>query len=242
MLFSGHIDGIGPLEITRLDLGSLTVPPNTPMGGQTLPVYAYLVSRPDGLVLFDTGLGSEHQAFDRSLKPLRRSLEDALAGSHVLPADIQYVVNCHLHYDHAGGNTLFTATPIFVQAREYEARSRLDYFIPERFDFPGVDLRIVQGETAILPGIRVVPTPGHTPGHQSLVIEERSGPLILAGQAAYTAAEFNAPERAPARGFKTASNPREFLASIRYLRELKPQRVYFSHDAQPWEPGTIAAS
>jgi len=235
-MFSGHIDGVGTLRVTPLYLGSLTVPPGTPMGGQILPVQAFLIAHPQGALLFDTGFGAEHPAFDRLLSPQRRPLADALAVSQVHLTDVRYVINCHLHYDHAGGNPLFPGTPIFVQAREYEAASALAYFIRERVDFPGVDLRLLQGETQILPGIRVVSTPGHTPGHQSLVIEARGGPLILAGQAAYTAAEFSDPEREPARGLKTAYDQREFLRSISYLRALEPQRIYFSHDAVSGSP------
>jgi N-acyl homoserine lactone hydrolase len=96
----------------------------------------------------------------------------------------------------------------------------------------------MQGETEIAPGIRAVPTPGHTPGHQSLVIEEQGGPVVLAGQAAYTVAEFLDPEREPARGLKTAFSGAQFLESLDYLRAIKPQRVYFSHDERVWQSPT----
>ena len=206
------------------------------MGGQVLPVQAFLITHPQGVLLFDTGLGGEYPAFDRLLAPVRRSLEEALVASNVRLTDVQAVINCHLHYDHAGGNPLFPGIPIFIQAREHEAAGELAYLIPERVDFPGVDLRLLQGEAQVLPGVRVVPTPGHTPGHQSLVIEDRGGPVILAGQAAYTVAEFVDPEREPARGFKTAYNQEEFLKSLSHLRALKSQRIYFSHDERVWEP------
>ena len=206
------------------------------MGGQILPVQAFLVTHPQGVLLFDTGLGAEYPAFDRLLAPVRRPLEEAFAASNVRLTDVQAVMNCHLHYDNAGGNPLFPGIPIFVQAREHKAAGELAYLIPERVDFPGVDLRLLQGEAQVLPGLRVVPTPGHTPGHQSLVVEDRGGPVVLAGQAAYTVAEFVDPEREPARGLKTAYDQHEFLKSLTHLRALKPQRVYFSHDERVWEP------
>jgi glyoxylase-like metal-dependent hydrolase (beta-lactamase superfamily II) len=205
------------------------------MGGTVLPVQGFLVNHPHGLLLFDTGLGAEHAEFDRLLNPVRRPLEEALAAVNVRLTEVQAVINCHLHYDHAGGNPFFPQTPIFVQAREYEAGRELAYVIPDRVDFAGGDLRLLQGEAQIAPGIRAVPTPGHTPGHQSLVIEEQGGPVILAGQAAYTVAEFVDPEREPARGLKTAYSGEEFLKSLDYLRALGPQRVYFSHDKCVWE-------
>jgi len=235
-VFAGHIDGVGAFDIRPLDLGSLTVPPGTPMGGQVLPVQAFLITHPQGVLLFDTGLGDEYPAFDRLLAPVRRSVEEVFVALNVRLTDVQAVINCHLHYDHAGGNPLFPGIPIFVQSREHEAAGELAYVIPERVDFPGVDLRLLQGEAQILPGVRVVPTPGHTPGHQSLVIEDRGGSVILAGQAAYTVAEFVDPEREPARGFNTAYDQQEFLKSLSHLRALKSQRIYFSHDERVWEP------
>ena len=237
-MFSGRIDEVGSFTITPLDLGRLTVPHGTPMGGTVLPVQGFLVHHPHGLLLFDTGLGMEHAAFDQLLSPVRRPLEEALAAANARLSEVQAVINCHLHYDHAGGNPLFPRTPIFVQAREYEAVGELAYVIPDRIDFPGADLRLLQGEAEIAPGVRVVSTAGHTPGHQSLVIEAQGGPVVLAGQAAYTVAEFRDPEREPARGFKTAYNAEEFLKSLDYLRALRPQRAYFSHDERVWESGT----
>ena len=88
----------------------------------------------------------------------------------------------------------------------------------------------------MLPGLRLVPTPGHTPGHQSLVIDDEAGRVILAGQVAYTAAEFADPRAEPARGWKTAWNGDAFLGSIAYLRSLDPSRVYFAHDSECWQP------
>jgi len=236
-MFSGQIDGVGPFQITPLGLGDLTIPEGTPMAGAVLPVRAFLLAHPQGLLLFDTGLGEEHPAFDRLLRPRRRRLDDALAATGVRMADIAFVTNCHLHYDHAGGNPLFPARPLFVQVAEYEAAGELAYFTPESITFAGADLRILQGETAILRGIRLIPTPGHTPGHQSLLVEARGGPVIVAGQAAYTAAEYRNPHREPARGLKTAYDGQAFLASIALLHALNPQRVYFSHDESTWEPG-----
>jgi N-acyl homoserine lactone hydrolase len=235
-VYSGQIDAVGTFTITPLDLGHLTVPTGTPMGGVVLPVRGYLIHHPQGLLLFDTGFGAEYPAYDRLLWPVvRRPLEEALAAAHVGLRDVQAVINCHLHYDHAGGNPLFPQTPIYIQAREYEAGRELAYVIPERVDFLGADLQLLQGETRIAPGIRAVPTAGHTPGHQSLVIEAQGGPVVLAGQAAYTVAEFLDPEQDPARGLKTAYNGDAFLKSLERLRALAPQRIYFSHDEAVWE-------
>ena len=235
-MFTGHISGVGDYGVTPLDLGELTIPAGTPMGGRALAVQAFLIRHPDGAVLFDTGLGRESASFDHILAPItRRPLDEALAAIEVKISDVGAVVNCHLHYDHCGGNPSFPGVPIFAQERDYDAG--LNFYIPERIDFPGVDLRLLNGEAQIMPGLRVVPTPGHTPGHQSLVIDDDGGPVVLAGQAAYTSAEFADPLAEPARGFRTAWDGPAFLRSIDVLKALNPRRVYFSHDAEYWEPG-----
>ena len=235
-MFTGRINGVGDYSITPLNLGGLTVPAGTPMGGRSLVVQAFLVAHPGGTLLFDTGLGDQSAKFDHVLAPItRRPLEEALAAAGRKVGDVAAVVNCHLHYDHCGGNPTFPGVAIYVQARDYGVRKGMNFCIPERVDFPGADLRVLDGEAAIMRGMRAVPTPGHTPGHQSLVIDDRDGPVILAGQAAYTAVEFADPEDEPARGFRTAWDSDAFLRSISVLKAIKPRRVYFAHDEEYWE-------
>ena len=235
-MFSGRIDGVGHYQVTILHLGTLTIPPGAPMGGRTIPVNAFLVAHPLGQLLFDTGLGDAHDQFDQVLSATRSSLAGAFASLGVRPADVIAIVNCHLHYDHCGGNPAFPGVPIYVQSRDYEAGAALNWCVPDRVDFPGVDLRVLDGEAEILPGVRAVPTPGHTPGHQSLIIDDADGPVILGGQAAYTVEEFADPEAEPARGAKTAWDRGAFLDSISYLKSLRPRRVYLGHDDGFWEP------
>src|SRR5689334_19979834 len=81
------------------------------------------------------------------------------------PAEMDMVVNTHLHFDHCGGNHLFAGTPVYVQRAELDdARSLEDYTIPEWVEAPGVDYVPVDGTLELLPGVRLVPTPGHTRG------------------------------------------------------------------------------
>ncbi len=80
-----------------------------------------------------------------------------------------------------------------------------------------------------------MPTPGHTHGHQSILLETREGRVIIAGQAAYTAAEYARPEEGHVRGLEEAWDREKYLESLRRLRELAPRRVYFSHDPTVWK-------
>ena len=103
---------------------------------------------------------------------------------------VAVVVNTHLHFDHCGGNRLFPGMPIHVQRRELEdARTQDDYTIREWVDFPGATYVEHDGEAEILPGVRLVPAPGHTAGHQIVVVETDEGPVVLGGDVGYSFAE-----------------------------------------------------
>src|SRR5919198_447405 len=92
------------------------------------------------------------------------------------------LVNTHLHFDHCGGNRLFPGIPIHVQRRELaDARTKDDYTVRDWVDFPGATYVEHDGEAEILPGVRLLPAPGHTVGHQIVVVETEEGPVVLGG-------------------------------------------------------------
>src|SRR4030095_5689612 len=80
-------------------------------------------------------------------------------------------------------NPTFADRTVFVQRAELAAARTPDYTIPGLVDFMGATYEELDGEAEILPGVRVVPTPGHTDGHQSLVVDCPEGPVGLLGQA-----------------------------------------------------------
>ena len=77
-----------------------------------------------------------------------------------------------------------------MQPAEWEIAHTTDHTILEWIDFPGADYRPVAGDHEPVPGIRIVATPGHTIGHQSLVVATAEGEVVLAGQAVYTPGEW----------------------------------------------------
>jgi len=81
-----------------------------------------------------------------------------------------------------------------------------------------------------MPGIRIVPTPGHTAGHQSLVVDAADGRTILAGQAVYTSAEWAGSDDPRVSGLPSAPDPAAYRASVARLRALQPDVVLFGHD------------
>ena len=102
-----------------------------------------------------------------------------LSKRHFDLAGIDIVVNTHLHFDHCGGNHLFAGRPIYVQRRELDdARSEDDYTIREWVEAPGVRYVPVDGELELLPGLRLVPAPGHTRGMQVVAVATQRSPRL----------------------------------------------------------------
>jgi glyoxylase-like metal-dependent hydrolase (beta-lactamase superfamily II) len=156
-----------------------------------LALRCLLVEHDDGLLLIDTGIGNkENEKFidiygvDNAGQGGRTKLEDALAELGHTPDDVRWVINTHLHFDHAGGDTwLDPAGKVglaFPRARYVVQKGELDFarHTNERtagsylaHNFQGVPFQLIDGEREIVPGIRGLPTPGHVPYHQSVLIE-----------------------------------------------------------------------
>jgi glyoxylase-like metal-dependent hydrolase (beta-lactamase superfamily II) len=105
------------MTIQRLNLGYFVRPAAETDSGEPRvePVLAYLVRRGDGLLLFDTGMGTEPEV-DAHYRPRRHDLRDALGRAGAQPSDVRVVVNCHLHFDHCGGNPQFAGRLILAHA------------------------------------------------------------------------------------------------------------------------------
>src|SRR6478609_5283120 len=148
--------------------------------GERMPVYVHVIDHPDGRVLVDTGIKELHPAvadMDPRLRPSNEWDVDLVG--------IDIIVNTHLHFDHCGGNHLFAGKPIYVQRQELDdARSKDDYTIREWVDPPGVRYVPVDGELELLPGLRLVPAPGHTRGTQVVVVETGDRPIVVCGDVA----------------------------------------------------------
>src|SRR5207253_2509481 len=142
-------------------------------------------------VLFDTGIGTPNPALIAEYRPEVRDIRQALRDADLDPAAVRLIVNCHLHFDHCGQNRSFPGVPILVQRIEREGAHSPGYTVPEWVDFPDVRYELVDGERELVPGLRVIPTPGHTPGHQSAVLQTHEGLVLLAGQAVQDGAEWD---------------------------------------------------
>jgi glyoxylase-like metal-dependent hydrolase (beta-lactamase superfamily II) len=159
-----------------------------------LALRCLLVEAPDALVLVDTGIGEKESERFRDIygvenegDPGPTRLEDAIRAAGHDPDDVDIVVNTHLHFDHAGGNTRWSGdeiVPSFPGARYVVQRDELRFaqnrnertrgsYLPRNFD-PVDEAGLwdtFEGPGRVTEGVRLLPTPGHTPHHQSVLVE-----------------------------------------------------------------------
>lgn len=215
-------------EILPFDAGSFTFPDDEPWAGEQGVVVAHLLRSGDGrLFLFDTGIGAGHPELDARYHPVERHLADALAGPGHGLEEVAAVTNCHLHADHAGQNHRLPGIPIYVQSAERAAASRSGYTVSEWVDGPGLRYEPIDGDRDVLPGVRILASPGHTAGHQSLLVATRRGPVLLAGQAVYSRDEW---EGRPGREGRTTARDARYDETVRRLHALDAVAVHFAHD------------
>jgi N-acyl homoserine lactone hydrolase len=196
-------------------------------------VMGFAVRHPEGVIVVDTGFGFGHPGLDLQYDVRARRIVDALASVEIRPADVTGLVNCHLHPDHSGQNGAFPGIPTWVQPAEWAAAHAPDHTVLEWVDFEGADIREQAGDHQLRPGVRILATPGHTPGHQSVAVDTDDGLVILAGQACYTTGEWDGDPEA-LEGRSSAPDRVAYTRSVERLRGLQPVRVLFGHDRGAW--------
>ncbi len=158
-----------------------------------------LIEHDDGLVLVDTGVGNKESAKFRDIYGVENAaadggtwLEASLRALGFAPDDVRLVINTHLHFDHAGGNTRVdgggAVQPTFARARYVVQRGEHHYathtnertaasYFPHNWDalLAGGRLELIEGEREIVPGVRVVASAGHVPFHQSVLVDGGDG-------------------------------------------------------------------
>ena len=197
-------------------------------------------------ILVDTGYGSKLSAKRQEILALERrpGLTGALAAVGVAPADVDVVINTHLHSDHCGGNTClvegqpvptFPRAEYWVQRLEWaealfpNERTRATY-LPENLRPVGPQLRLLDGDTRVTPEVRCVVTRGHTRAHQSVFIESGGQMAIYLGDLAPYAVHIERLAWIAANDVE----PLETLETKRNLRRLALERdalLLFEHDA-----------
>ena len=212
-----------PLEIKRLHLASLQG-----LDARRWPVHGFVVTHDGGAVLVDTGVGGP-QAWLDDWRVVNRSVADALADIDMSPADIGLVINTHLHFDHCGQNAVFGHAPVYVQRAELARAERESRDLYDWFGFMNARWELVDGDGEVLPGLEVIATPGHTAGHQCVLVRGSGGAAdLLIGDAAYTPRVYSAPSAGRLPDGQAADVP-TWQDSLRRIRSLGPDRVHFCH-------------
>jgi glyoxylase-like metal-dependent hydrolase (beta-lactamase superfamily II) len=201
-----HLDGGAMFGVVPKPLWQRRIPADD-RNRIRMAMRCMLIEHDDGLVLIDTGLGNKEPdkfldiyGIENRGADGRTTLEDALSALGHVPADVATVINTHLHFDHAGGDTFvapddpegrvqltFPKAQYVVHRREYEwathtnERTQASYLA---HNFVPVDqagrFRFLDGAAAeILPGVRMMVTPGHVPWHMAIVIESEGECLLF---------------------------------------------------------------
>ena len=212
-----------------------------------IPIACWLVQTADAAILFDTGLSPRAIPGLMRNDPMARFTDDDLLVHRLYrvglePDHVDLVVLSHLHYDHAGGAQLFPKSELCAQKDEYAyahypASFFESFYYRKNFDLPGYRWRLLDGDTELLPGVTALRTDGHTPGHQSLLVElPETGAVVLAGDACYWQESIDK-ERPPG----VVWNPTLALHAIKKLKtiaRLVGGRIFPSHDPVFWNTVT----
>ena len=227
-------------DVQRLNLGYVLKPAQATGTGhpQVVPILAYFVNHPDGGILFDAGVAPLDDETEAFYRPQRLNLAETLERNGRALSDVRVVVPCHLHFDHIGDLAQLVGRPVVVQRTEHELAKEPGYTVEGLADDQTISWELIDGEEELMEGIRIVPTPGHTAGHQSLVIRAEEGSLVLAGQACDTASEYSAAYLN--LSVSTSSSANGATPDLPYpdwmphLQEFQPSAVMFAHDLPMW--------
>lgn len=217
-------------------------------GSIKAPIPAYFIDHPRGRAVFDTGMppllrtdpqkaigGFLAQVYTADM-PVEADIDKQLQAMDVDPASIDIVINSHLHFDHCAGNALLPNARIVVQKREADF-VRQEGPPKEGFDantmLDGRDVMEVDGEHDVFGdgSLVLLPTYGHTAGHQSLKLACDGGETVLAGDCCYFHRTLT-DMKLPGFGYDAEEQRR----SIRRLKAMEDRgaRVIAGHDPEQW--------
>lgn len=214
------------MEIVRLHLARIDA-------FNHIPVHGFVIKHPRaGAILVDTGVGWPTELV-QEWKVVNRHAADALAEHDLSPADVKIVINSHLHFDHCGQNAVFKHAPFYIQRPELARARREERTTAEWFDFAGARFELLDGDAEIAEGVRVVATPGHTVGHQSVFVDAPEGSAVMVGDAAYTSEIYVEADKADLSKWRGQhSNRQQWTSSLKKLHSMHPHAVHFCHDTR----------
>ncbi|WP_312093882.1 N-acyl homoserine lactonase family protein [Niallia sp.] len=161
-----------------------------------IPMWATAVSNGEMNILIDTGI-HELEWVKKNIGPARQQQDETIIeamkkGLGWSPEDVDIVINTHLHYDHCGNNKLFKNAKFILQKKEWKAAKNPIpcqelIYLDELYNSDAVNelsWQFVDGDAEIASGVSVFLTPGHSEGHQSVLVKTREGTLCISGDCA----------------------------------------------------------
>jgi N-acyl homoserine lactone hydrolase len=228
-----------PKKLYLLQLSATTLP--LPQGrSMEMVLPCYLLETSNGQhILIDTGMAADARPAAAPKADNEKNVLERLSELGLRPADIDTLICTHFDVDHAGYHDHFRNATLIVQRRHYElAQNGHPRFAPARahWDHPALRYRFVDGDTELLPGLTLLETSGHAPGHQSVLVRlPQTGTVLLAIDAVMMQRLFTMERKA----WPNDDNEEQLLASTRNLLDLvereQVQLVIFGHDGQQWK-------
>jgi N-acyl homoserine lactone hydrolase len=229
-------DSRSPLRLYLFQVATRTVPGPPPF---EMSAGCYLVQTQDGQnILIDSGFPEDYALPDGTLLDTTQNVIAQLGKLELNPDDIDLVICTHLDIDHVGFHDAFPGAEFIIQRQQYElARGGHARFqnAQSHWDHPALRYRVVDGDTELLPGLTLIETSGHTPGHQSVLLRlPETGAVLLAIDAVPLARLFTI-ERKP---WPFDDNEEQLIASTQKLLDLAEREgamVIFGHDGEQWQ-------
>lgn len=244
------------VKLYAMTCGWITMPYGFFMAGETgdlaIPVPCYLIEHPKGTVLFDTGLELPLQSKDPGV--VKQSLgvfadlttvnfvpgEDVakrLEAFGIDPLKINFIINSHLHFDHCGGNACIPNARLVIQKREWEAAKNeenieKEIYSPRHYDL-GHDRLEVDGEHDLFGdgSVVLIPSFGHTPGHQSLKVKVEGKEVVITADACYLKASL---EKMTLPDAMVVNDAQGMLNNFNLFKQLKSKGAFilYGHDPE----------
>lgn len=225
-----------PQRLYLMRVAALPPPDNT-------PAVCYLVQASDGSnILIDSGLPEQ---LPPGMPPaiMEATVIEQLASLRLQPADIDVLVCTHFDADHAGRHGAFPRATFVVQRAHYEAALHEPRFAATRtqWEQPPERYRFVDGDTSLLPGLNLIETSGHVPGHQSVLVRlPTTGAVLLTIDAVPDQASFSI-HRQPSPRDMDGDGTRDSTRKLIDLAEREQAAlVIFGHDGDQWQQLKLA--